>query len=586
MAWQWLIGLLWLGWVVGGGQGNATLLRALDPPQQDTVNFGAVPVHLSRLDAVVLRNSTDKVQQLFLYVSTSSPGFYLANPNDTAVVLLPKSEYLVILVFSPEQTGVARAALRILHVVDSTSYWSSVSLVGKGVAPDAELEHLSYPRAVFAGETPVGTMVRTVLTIASNLPVERRFTIYPGDSSGVFAIIRQDSLLPPWGARQVVLSFAPHSKGYHKGYLYFRIARSPTVERILVFGKGTEQAMPHPVRLQYPHLVDFGAVPRHQWRDSSIAIVNQQDTAVWITAMRIDHPVFHRIAPLEDSVQLAPGDTLQLRLRFAPEDTTFYEASLSLGVGKYSYATIRLVGEGISQRTTAIVGTAKLQAAVGDTVVLPVWIGLDSVGREVLQLLPEPKVVLALHWNATVLWSLDTTAVIVRHGHVEYGRFEIPIAKITKWQLDTIAHLPFVVCLGDMLGTWVEIDSAWVEDQQQQRVFAFSLFDPGYIAILGVWHHQHIPRLLNPFAVPFTVHLEPSPLRTQSMLRIAGDFNPAELHIALYQLSGELLFPLPVMQSSPPVTLILRRSDFPGPGVYVVVCQYQATAYARFLIVE
>ncbi len=561
------------------------------PLAQDTVDFGSVAVDRSELDLVILKNTSRQVQIFRLMVANRTGfkgAFYLANPQDSVLVLQPGHQYVVLVGFTPRQERHYLGAVRVKVISDTAQWMFSIYLVGEGREQYTALEHISYPQVVFVGTTPVGTTVQSSFTIANNLPVDRYFYLFLDTAASAFSLSFQDSTLRALEQRTFTITFSPATAGYHKTYLYFRVARSPDWGRIVVFGEATVPETPPPLPLVYTPIVDFGATFLRQRKDTTLVLVNRTDSKQFLMSITIDRPVFRMLQPLPDTVWLPPHDTLWIQLRFTPTTPGVVEGNFIFLLNGQRQYRIRLVGEGLASQATFTIGSSDIGAYSGDTIAVPIWMLMDPGAQKILQSLESPRLILYLRWDATLLWATDTAVEIQRRGRWEYGRFTIPLVpKQPQLQmLDTVAAIPFVVCLGAALGTWIEIDSAWIENQQHDRVLVAEYMEPGYVELRGVWYRNNLPRLIDPFAAPFSVRIDPNPLRDRSVVTIEGNVRVDSVYIALYFLTGELLMDLSLPVQRLPLNFVLDRSWFPNAGAYLLVCQYGRFSRSRLLIVE
>ncbi len=576
-------GVLW-------AQGH-TLPVSSVPLAQDTVDFGSVAVDRSELDLVILKNTSRQVQIFRLMVVNRTglkDAFYLANPQDSVLVLQPGRQYVVLVGFTPRQEQHYLGAVRVKVISDTAQWMFSIYLVGEGRAQHPALEHISYPQVVFVGTTPVGTTVQSSFTIANNLPVDRYFYLFLDTAASAFSLSFQDSTLRALEQRTFTITFSPATAGYHKTYLYFRVARSPDWGRIVVFGEATVPETPPPLPLVYTPIVDFGATFLRQGKDTTLVVVNRTDVEQFLTSITIDRPVFRMLQPLPDTVWLPPHDTLRIQMRFTPTTPGFVEGNFVFLLKDRRQYRIRLVGEGLAPQATFTIGSSDIGAYSGDTIAVPIWMLMDPEAQKILRAIENPRLILYLHWDATLLWSPDTMAKIERRGQREYGTFVIPLASMQPQLqgLDTVTAIPFVVCLGAALGTLIEIDSAWIENQQHEPVLMAEHTEPGYVELRGVWYRNNLPRLINPFAAPFTVRIDPSPLRDRSVVTIEGNVQADSVHVALYFLTGEPLMDLLLPVHHSPIHFTLDRFWFPTAGAYLLVCQYSWFSLSRLLIVE
>lgn len=197
--------------------------------------------------------------------------------------------------------------------------------------------------------------------------------------------------IPPNGSQDLIVRFCPNDSGEFIDDISVIGATGEALARIALWGKG------YRLTGDIPAAIDFGPVPMRTCRDTIIVIRNAGHGPLLIKESKFSvwprQQGFTLVPPIlpGQTVLIAPGDSLQLHIRFCPPTLGPASDRLELMTEPDSLRTIVLTGNGRPSRlwldsTSANAGdilylTARLDAA---------WLETMPIGRYSVRLKIEP----------------------------------------------------------------------------------------------------------------------------------------------------------------------------------------------------
>jgi hypothetical protein len=281
-----------------------------------------------------------------------------------------------------------------------------------------------------------------------------------------------------------------------------------------------------------------------------------------------------------------------------------------------SVATSRLSAQGIIIPTAATIGISPnvITAEVGDTVFVPL-----IVQRAVIQQTAAPGLVVFSGFRMIVQVNPTVAALVqpqggfrgfrVRDAETERGlqRWEIIGAPRFFRQGDTLAVLPFVVCLGDenrmrfVLGgdnrLADSLSFAWIDSMGTNlNRLNIPLFNDAFLQVRGtVWNG--VPRLITQNSPQLSLTVAPNPLTPQSQAVLTlthtlprGVNAPAALCI-IYNPDGTVAATIPpaslaMLSARGSVTIALPTNQLTRRGAYFCRFAMGMHSVTRLIIVE
>ncbi len=161
-----------------------------------------------------------------------------------------------------------------------------------------------------------------------------------------FVLVRSPQYLTaPGNSTQAVLRFAPGAKGPYSGKYIQSWGWSGTLDTVFLQGVGT---LP-PARLaSFERLLGFGGVFLGAHRDTVITLRNIGADTLRVNSIRSTNEQF---LPLSSTESIAPGDSLRLSLRFAPDKVGIFSGVLVISSNSPgSPDSLFLSGSGISTK--------------------------------------------------------------------------------------------------------------------------------------------------------------------------------------------------------------------------------------------
>lgn len=165
-----------------------------------------------------------------------------------------------------------------------------------------------------------------------------------GDDANAFEVIAGGdvpAILAPGAARDITLRFTPSHEGLEQTTLVIRSnAVNDTALRLNVRGTGVSTTVGGVD-------VDFGRIVAESVKDTVVSgiLCNTGEAALVITSLEIDEPAFILLSALPLPLELAPGECLNLSLRFAPTEKRSYTGTLRIqSSGKPNPLEIALKG--------------------------------------------------------------------------------------------------------------------------------------------------------------------------------------------------------------------------------------------------
>ncbi|WP_144901289.1 choice-of-anchor D domain-containing protein [Halobellus captivus] len=309
------------------GAGTVQDLTVIGPTR---LNFGDVRVGDTEQAAVTLENTgSAPVTVTGIDPSGGDTTAFSADQTDLPVTLAPGQRHVVVVTFAPETAGSTTATLEIDSTVDEPGI--PVELVGRGLAPDI----------VVSADSVGFSQIGRGLSENRTLTVENRGTApltisdvdVVGSGDEMFAVdppVTTPLTLDVGASVEVPIRFTPTEDGAFEPDLHIR-SNDPDdpVSTVDLAGTG----LPPLLDVSTDHL-DFGEVTVGSEKTLNISVSNPGDPAVPVqvseTRLVSGSADAFEIIGGEAPFSVAPGETEQITIRYAPQSAGIKTAQLRI----------------------------------------------------------------------------------------------------------------------------------------------------------------------------------------------------------------------------------------------------------------
>ena len=271
------------------------------------ISFGLVTVGQASERSLTVRSRGTDVLHISA-IESSDPAF--AAPDSAPFELVPESDKILQIRFTPTSAGQAKASLAI-HSDDADQPVVRVALAGSGAGvPLVAVE----PTRIHFDAIFVGLTAQRAFNVRNIGSGELRIhDIRPSDPA--FAVEGETAFeVNPGASKALSAKFSPLAPGEHTGTL---TVRSNDAERPSVTVALSGTGLKGPQIVARPENLDFGAVPVGQSEELDLLrIANVGGHTLEVSALRIDEPAFSALG--DTAFKLEPGASRGVTLRFAP----------------------------------------------------------------------------------------------------------------------------------------------------------------------------------------------------------------------------------------------------------------------------
>ncbi|UCE01304.1 MAG: choice-of-anchor D domain-containing protein [Candidatus Latescibacterota bacterium] len=282
-------------------------------------DYGDVVVSQSVTHSFALRNegSADLSVTSTTFAGADSTQFTI-DAGGGAFIVAPGDSHSVVVRFTPDSLGARSAALRIASD-DPDSGILDVALSGRGVQPDIAVTPVTHDYGVvYLGQSATQTF-QVQNTGTSDLDVTSTTLVGADSTEFVIDLGGGSILLPPGGAHDVLVRFAPSSVGPKSATLQF-VSNDPDQNPLNVALTGSGDVAPEPEIVVTPASHDYRAVVL-QWNASQTFQVRNDGTAsldILSTTLVGDDEAAFRVTSGAGALTLPPGVSHFIVVRFTP----------------------------------------------------------------------------------------------------------------------------------------------------------------------------------------------------------------------------------------------------------------------------
>jgi hypothetical protein len=291
--------------------------------------FGSVHVGAPKTLTLTITN-TDSTGASMAFTVASNSGEFV--PSVTAGSLAPGVSQNVTITFTPTARGARTATLTVSTPDDASNPSDTYNLAGTGTSPNMVVTWTGSPSALDFGAVAIagGTSTRTI-TIANPTPANESLTFSLAVSTGAadFAAPSTiDVVVPVDTTAQVTITFDPSTSGTRNGSVLVTgddaFNANDTVA-LTGMGQGA-------VFTASPTSLDFGTtVLVGTFLEKTLTITNNGNQSGQVTAITPGNSTF-TATPVGPALPrtLAPGDNLEVTVRFTPVDGAAVSSNLAI----------------------------------------------------------------------------------------------------------------------------------------------------------------------------------------------------------------------------------------------------------------
>ncbi len=264
-------------------------------------------------------------------VGPNAEQFHLINV-DSAFSLPPAGARDIVVAFSPSAPGPKRASLQITSN-DPDESFVEIPMTGIGQEPPVPVLVVQ-PDSIDFGVVRVdfaATRSLVVQNIGSATLAISQIRFAPGTSASFSLGVTGPLDLAPGEADSVQIRFAPNIAGRQDGLLEI-LSNDPQDPNIMIDITGIGEALPEPVLDISPDSLSFGILPTGRDSLATLRLLNSGAANLDILEANVvgaDSIHFGLLNP-DFQKTLLPGDSVLLRLRFAPQTNGRFRALLRI----------------------------------------------------------------------------------------------------------------------------------------------------------------------------------------------------------------------------------------------------------------
>lgn len=325
-------------------------------PADSTITFAPIKVGTTELDTLYIHNTGDApLSVTSLAISGGDAAcFQIVSAPTLPLTLAPGDSLPIVIRFSPTMRRLCNATLTINH--DATPTSNSYTLIGRGtsgvLAPESNTFSL--------GATKIGRTNHRGLRITNpgDAPLSITALMIDGTNGADFAIdspavsVGSPLILQPGDSGMIYLRFTPSALGARSGRLTMTNNGVTTPVMVDLSGGGLEGSL-----ILGSTKIDFGTVYLDSTKELDFWISNIETAPVTLDSTSLSGTGFSLVNPPSNGVTVAPGDTIRMKVRFAPVGTTGdYTGALKLSSEGKDFS-VELVGIGAVKNNSGVEGT-------------------------------------------------------------------------------------------------------------------------------------------------------------------------------------------------------------------------------------
>ncbi|MBK9248095.1 MAG: choice-of-anchor D domain-containing protein [Ignavibacteria bacterium] len=358
------------------------------------------------------------------------------------------------------------------------------------------------------------SVIDRIIENTGTLPIRVDSILIIGADASLFSIVSgmPPYIIQPGSAESVEYRFSPKVEGVKTAQLQIHTQADTLFQTIR--GEGV---LPSVEILE--NYIDFGRVPENSIKDTLQAVTIRNTRAIPLIITNTYHsgPNDIEFTTLSGGglINLPPGDTARLNLRFAPKSSGRTSGRLMFeydGIG--SPATVQLFGEGVcgvnSRQDYSVSLGADIPAVTGAVVNVPIVVQLQA--GQTLDVLSK-RVYCVMSFDASMLLPLEPLPI----GQIIGNWRVVKIEAERIANSDTLLIVPFLTMLGSDSMVILRIDSLYFDDGVcQVNIQADSV----QITLIDVCVAGNSPRLLA--GAPITrITLMPNPVQDNPIILLS-----------------------------------------------------------------
>jgi hypothetical protein len=323
-----------------------------------SVDFGSVLIGARDTVHVTLSNPGNA--PLLLSSVLVQGAAFVSNAAAGSIAALGSLDIAVI--FAPQQSGIAAGFVRFTH--NAVTSADTLYLTGNG-ATVAQPRWASNVPAIDFGELPLGGSRDSSVVITNGGNATLRFTNIASDNPRFTLLGKPDSIAVGESA-PVTVRFAPDtSTTLQEGDIRFEHNAAPPSNTVHLRGKGMPAGLTVTMNRSS---IDFGSVQIGSVADDTVRLTNTGAAAIALLGATVAGQRFS----VDPQAGTLPGfGTLDLHIRFAPDEVRSFAGTVLLDFGTVGTRQLSLSGTGIETRTVQVSTTAASIGSAMSVFVVP-----------------------------------------------------------------------------------------------------------------------------------------------------------------------------------------------------------------------
>ncbi|MEW6486260.1 MAG: choice-of-anchor D domain-containing protein, partial [Pseudomonadota bacterium] len=393
---------------------------------QELIDFGTVPTGLPKTVALTVTNTGNAPMSITGITNPASP-FSVVSVGTPPIQLLPGTSYSIIVIFNP--TAANNYSSSFVIQTNAINGNKTVNLQGFGVSPFMTIQEGdgTSDGTLEFGSVKIGQEKPLTLTITNNGTISYNIT----SISGVISPFSMTMPSLPYTldsgeSLELTIMFTPTQSGGFTGQINIQTNITGLSQIVNLSGTGTT-----PVLSVSPTTLDFGSVTAGTSSDLTVTLSNTGNETLTVNTLSVTGTGFSLVGAATP-INIAPGNSQNITVRFSPTDVKNYSGSLSIQ-SNGGNQTVSLSGQGAGGRATLSpeqIDFGAVAAGSSETVALIVTntgnaamnitgitapsspFSVSFVGTPPIQLFPETQVTILVTFSPTTANNYSSSFVV------------------------------------------------------------------------------------------------------------------------------------------------------------------------------